>query len=76
MREKVLEYVRWFVAEYGYAPTVREIGDGVGLTSTSTVHHHLVTLQSEGRIELSAGKARTIRVVSVPNQPPGHAFER
>ena len=44
----ILEYIEQQIRERGYPPSVREIGDAVGLTSPSTVHSHLNTLQRIG----------------------------
>ena len=49
------------VKEQGYPPSVREIGDAVGLKSPSTVHFHLKNLADEGYIEKGAGKGRALR---------------
>src|SRR4029453_6043076 len=44
----ILDYLRGFVDEHGYPPTVREIGEAVGLRSPSTVHAHLAQLERAG----------------------------
>ena len=46
-RQKILECIARTVAERGYPPSVREIADGVGLASTSAVHHHLIALERD-----------------------------
>jgi len=64
--EETLEAVYEFICDYikknSYAPSVRDIGQGVGLRSTSTVYSHLKRLAEEGRIEMDSGKRRSIRV--------------
>lgn len=45
---EVLKFIHQSVAEKGYPPTVREIGEGVQLSSTSTVHGHLSRLEKKG----------------------------
>ena len=50
-QQQVLEYIRQTVAERGYPPSVREIGEAVGLSSPSTVHSHLSALVSAGAIK-------------------------
>src|SRR5690606_12039559 len=47
-QQKVLEVIRTWVDKYGYPPSVREIGEAVGLTSTSSVSHQLKALQRKG----------------------------
>ena len=46
--EKIVEFVNAFVAENGYSPSVREIGEAVGLRSTASVSYHLQALQEKG----------------------------
>ena len=48
MRQKILEFVSEFTRDNGYPLTVREICEGVGLRSPSTVHAHLKILQEGG----------------------------
>ena len=61
--ELVLRFCEEFIARNGYAPSVREIQLGCGLTSTSVVSYHLARLRSEGQIDFVSGTARTIRVL-------------
>ena len=61
-REEILEFLRDFSAQNGYAPTVREIMRAVGLKSTATVHYHLSALNDAGIISMDGGKNRTIRL--------------
>lgn len=49
-REKVLAFLIEFVRQRGYSPSIREIGQAVGLKSPSTVYNHLRRLEEEGRI--------------------------
>ncbi len=65
-RRAILEYIEEFTAANGYAPSVREIGEAVGLRSPSTVHSHLKILEGGGMLQQSAGKTRTL---SLPNKP-------
>lgn len=60
MQQKIYEYIASCIREQGYAPSVREIGEAVGLKSPSTVHFHLKHLEEVGVIEKSAGKGRAI----------------
>lgn len=59
---KVLEYVKEQIKKNGYAPSVREICQALGLKSTSTVHGYLARLQKKGLIQKAALKPRTIRI--------------
>lgn len=62
-QQQVLEYIRQTVAERGYPPSVREIGEAVGLSSPSTVHSHLSALVSAGAIKRDPTKPRAIMIV-------------
>ena len=57
---EVLEFIKEQVREKGYPPSVREIGDAVGLRSSSTVHGHLRRLESKGYIRRDPTKPRAI----------------
>jgi repressor LexA len=61
-RRRILEYIAESIRERGYPPSVREIGEAVGLTSPSTVHAHLKVLQRDGYLRKDAEKPRTIVV--------------
>ena len=60
MTDQIYEYLCRVIPEQGYAPSVREIGDAVGLKSPSTVHFHLKRLQERGLIEKGDCKGRAI----------------
>lgn len=61
-REEILAFLKDFSAQYGYAPSVREIMQGVGLRSTASVHYHLRALHESGAIEVDSTKNRAIRL--------------
>jgi repressor LexA len=58
----ILDVIEQHQRERGYPPSVREIGEAVGLTSTSTVHSHLATLQRLGFLRRDPTKPRAIEV--------------
>ena len=62
-QREILEYVNSHVDAHGYPPTVREIGQAVGLTSPSTVHAHLARLESSGLIRRDKTKPRALEVI-------------
>lgn len=61
-RQQILECISASLRERGYPPSVREIGEAVGLTSSSTVHAHLAVLQREGFLRRDPTKPRAIEV--------------
>jgi repressor LexA len=62
-QREILEFVNSHVDANGYPPTVREIGQAVGLTSPSTVHAHLARLESSGLIRRDPTKPRALEVI-------------
>lgn len=62
-QREILEFIKATVADRGYPPAVREIGDAVGLSSPSTVHSHLSTLVKTGYLRRDPTKPRAIEVV-------------
>ena len=59
---EIFEYMQSFTKEHGFPPSVREIGEAVGLRSPSTVHAHLKALDRAGCITRDGHKMRAIRV--------------
>src|SRR5579862_9623178 len=60
-QQRILEVIRAFTAENGFPPSVREIGERVGLSSSSTIHAHLKTLERRGLLSRHATKPRALR---------------
>jgi repressor LexA len=78
-RRQILEIIEEFQSTRGYPPSVREIGEAVGLTSSSTVHAHLTTLQRDGFLRRDPTKPRALEVrydahsgVSADRRPVRH----
>jgi repressor LexA len=59
-QQKILDVIRAFTAEMGYPPSVREIGERVGLSSSSTVQSHLKTLERRGLLRRDPTKPRAL----------------
>jgi len=70
-QRKVLQVIRESVQQRGYPPSMREIGEAVGLASTSAVSYQLSTLQKKGYLHRDANRARTVEV-----RLPGHPAVR
>ena len=73
-QRQVLEFIDDSVGRRGYPPSVREIGDAVGLSSSSTVHAHLAALQDKGYLRRDPTKPRAIEVCFEPGS--GAVVER
>ena len=58
----ILDFIQQQISDRGFPPSVREIGDAVGLTSPSTVHSHLNTLQRHGYLRRDPSKPRAFGV--------------
>lgn len=61
-QQRILEFIGETVRERGYPPTVREIGEAVGLTSSSSVHSQLANLQRKGLLHKDPTKPRAIQI--------------
>jgi len=73
-QQDIIDFIERTANDRGYPPSVREIGEAVGLTSPSTVHSHLATLQRLGFLKRDPTKPRAIEVRYDPNS--GAAVER
>jgi repressor LexA len=62
-QQEIWQYLGEYVDGHGYPPTVREIGDAVGLASPSTVHAHLANLERAGLLRRDPTKPRAIELV-------------
>ncbi|MDA8291720.1 MAG: transcriptional repressor LexA [Actinomycetota bacterium] len=78
-RRQILEFIAEQIRSRGYPPSVREIGEAVGLTSSSTVHTHLQVLQRQGYLRRDPTKPRAIAVsfeptsgAAIPLRPVAH----
>ncbi|MER2088619.1 transcriptional repressor LexA [Sporosarcina sp. JAI121] len=67
-QEDILSFIKAEVKKKGYPPSVREIGEAVGLASSSTVHGHLARLESKGFIRRDPTKPRAIEVLDPDGQ--------
>jgi repressor LexA len=62
-QREIYDYLARYVDDHGYPPTVREIGEAVGLASPSTVHAHLANLERAGLIKRDPTKPRAVELV-------------
>jgi repressor LexA len=66
-QQDILDFIKKEVQQKGYPPSVREIGEAVGLASSSTVHGHLARLESKGLIRRDPTKPRAIEILDQDN---------
>jgi repressor LexA len=69
-QQEIWQYLAEYVDEHGYPPTVREIGDAVGLASPSTVHAHLANLERAGLLRRDPTKPRALELVGRKKSEP------
>lgn len=60
-KERIYNFIIDYTSEHLYSPSIREICDGVGLRSTSTVHSHLLGLRNEGKLDYEGVRRITLR---------------
>lgn len=64
----ILRFIKEEVKRKGYPPSVREIGEAVGLASSSTVHGHLARLETKGLIRRDPTKPRAIEILDTEEE--------
>ena len=62
-QREIYDYIKWFLRERSYSPSVREIAAAVGLKSPSTVHFHLKAMEEQGFLTRRQGRTRSIALV-------------
>ena len=63
-QREIWDYLLAYVEQHGYPPTVREIGQAVGLASPSTVHAHLANLERAGLLKRDPTKPRALELIA------------
>ena len=73
-QQEIWQFLVGYVDDHGYPPTVREIGEAVGLASPSTVHAHLANLERAGLLRRDPTKPRALELVGHrrAEPPPAH----
>lgn len=69
-QNKVYEFIKSYIAENSIPPTIREIGEGIGKKSTSTIFMHLNNLKSKGIVDFTPSKQRSITLNSPEKELP------
>jgi repressor LexA len=65
-QREILEFLRRFLGEHGYAPSLLEIGRAFSLTSPATIHKHLCALEARGAIRRRHGRRRYVELLASP----------
>ena len=75
-QQEIWDFLVDYVDQHGYPPTVREIGEAVGLASPSTVHAHLANLERAGLLKRDPTKPRALELVGRERQEAAAPLER
>jgi repressor LexA len=62
-QQEIFDFIKRYSAQHGYPPTVRDIGEAVGLASSSTVHQHLANLERLGLLRRDPSKPRALELL-------------
>ncbi|GAB3212509.1 transcriptional repressor LexA [Marinactinospora endophytica] len=73
-QQSVLNVIHRYVRQRGYPPSIREIGDAVGLSSPSSVAHQLKVLQRKGYLHRDQNRPRAVEI-RIPGQPPVRSWD-
>ena len=68
--QNTLQFIRNYLAQFGYAPKFKEIGLAIGVTSQGTIHRYVQALESKGYIDRSKGNSRGMSLVELPMVSP------
>ncbi|WP_145047884.1 hypothetical protein [Paenibacillus xylanexedens] len=68
-QQEIYDFIRLFIGDNGYSPTIREIADGIMLASSSTVHSHVNSLIRKGYLTHSSGGVRTLALTKKGKRP-------
>lgn len=69
---QLLDFITQFITRYGYAPTLKEIGEAMNIHSPATIHEHVDRLRQKGFIRKLDGTARGLEVVQENYRPAGN----
>ncbi|MBF4510810.1 MAG: transcriptional repressor LexA [Aeromicrobium sp.] len=74
-QREILDFIRAEIHRRGFPPSVREIGEAVGLSSSSTVHSHLAALETKGLLRRDPSKPRALEVLDYRDTERGVDYE-
>ena len=64
--QKTLQFIRNYLAQYGYAPKFKEIGIAIGVASHGTIHRYVQSLHDKGYIDRTKGNSRGMSLIDLP----------
>ncbi|MEK7182694.1 MAG: transcriptional repressor LexA [Patescibacteria group bacterium] len=67
-QEQILGFLRQYIKTHGFAPTLSQIAEALGVSSLATVHEHLTTLERKGLIKRKDGHARGIELIAASTE--------
>lgn len=62
-QQRAYKFIKQFIAEHGYAPTVMEVAQGIGIKSKGVAHRYILALQEAGKLVLQQGRHRNIELI-------------
>lgn len=62
-QKQIYDFIKGYTEENSYPPSMREIAEGVGLSSSSTVHGHLSRMKRKGYVDFEPSRPRTLRLI-------------
>ena len=68
--QNTLQFIRNYIAQFGYAPRFKEIGQAIGVKSQGTIHRYVKSLEEKGYIEREKNSSRGIQLVDLPLVAP------
>lgn len=66
-QQKVLYFVETYLTRHGFPPTLRDIGDAIGLANVNAVRGHLLAIEKKGYITKTPDRARSIQIIKAPS---------
>ncbi len=74
-QQRTLKFIRQFFAQHGYAPTVMEVAEGIGIKSKGVAHRYILALQDAGKLEIQQGRHRNIALLEDDADSDGSASQ-
>lgn len=66
--DELLTFITNYINSRGFAPSTREMAEGMGMKSVQGIHRYLTQLREDGKVDWEPTKARTLRVIAQPGK--------